>query len=345
MRARAAVAVAWRETEPRRGEDPVASLRAVGARARGGSRSRTRRACARRSCPRGRASSTRATCARSRRRSSRRSSPARRRPCRECRPGTRRRAAVHRREARELRARDAGLGVDRGRRRPRAPAPRVVHARRPCRAAAVAHQQVAAEAENSHRLVAPAAARGTPRGRRGRRARTARRRGPPARQLVCCAIGSSRASSPRRPCEVGAARVIDHARAAQLRGDAARSSPRPWSRTTSPSRATRADRRRHLGDRPRRTPARPCPATRTARASARPSAATIGASPAGIDFGQQQRVDASTARARSPRTGRACACSGAAGRRAPGAARGRRRARRRASPPSPPGDGRSRRPA
>ena len=33
------------------------------------------------------------------------------------------------------------------------------------------------------------------------------------------------------------------------------------------------------------------PATRTARASARPSAATIGASPAGIDVGQHQHVD------------------------------------------------------
>ena len=76
-----------------------------------------RRACAARSCAaRGRRSSRARRCPRFRRRSSRRSSPARRRPCRECRPGIRRRAQIMiGGEARQLRARHAGFGVNRRR--------------------------------------------------------------------------------------------------------------------------------------------------------------------------------------------------------------------------------------
>ena len=64
-----------------------------------------------------------------------------------------------------------------------------------------------------------------------------------------------------------------------------------------------------------------------------------------IDVGEHAARRRSTAPSRNPRTGRACACSGAAGTRARAGGPGSCRARRRSSPPSRPGGGRSRRSA
>ena len=153
MRARATRAIAWRKREPRRGEDAVAARRRRRA-APSGSRSHTRtagrtskHAGARQRPPRARRSAT------SRRRSSRRSSRARRRPCPESRPGTRRRRS--RASPRTARPWDS----------PRRPRRRSSPSRissalsAACRTtigaadAAIAHQQIAAEADHRQRLV------------------------------------------------------------------------------------------------------------------------------------------------------------------------------------------------
>ena len=235
----------------------------------------------------------------------------------------------------------------------------------PCRRnTAVAHQQIAAQPDRIQRLVGRQAAQEATAGRRDRPAGTCalgRTAGPPAGVFAHRLIAQQLATPGRTGNGVlfgSCSWLTAGARATSRPGHLFRSlrcrfcpsslsgtppiDPAPMVTTTSPSRAIC---RIACGIAlcPRRTPASPCPATRTACISARPSAADDGRFAGRIDLRQQQRVDGGQHFDEVLETSRASACSDAAGRPAPGAVREMHHAPPPALRPFPPGDDRSRR--
>ena len=275
-------------------------------------------ACARRAARRARRSSPRARrCPRSRRRSNRRSSRARRRPCPARRRGTPRPEAV-------LAPRSARLSG--GRRRPRRTPGRPPAAISPCGAVREDHGAAQPPSRTSRLEPRPTKSTGSPSRQRAQERREilevgghVEARGAARRRASSRAAPSARLASARRAGRVELDRLGHvqlelsvHVRAARATSPI---EPAPMVTTTSPSRATRRiaagisrdrldeDRLDLAGDAHARARASGRRRRRSApRRRHRPRRAAA-----------RRR---STAPARSPRTGRACACSGAAGTRA-----------------------------
>ncbi len=192
---------------------------------------------------------------------------------------------------------------------------------------AVAHQKIAAEAEPQQRHFRRQLAH--ERGQRSMMSRGVKNKSaaPPACQEVCFAIDTSRSTAgaefrrqiPRRSlraharCAPAAKRLFkserdgaDVAGAHRQHHDRRHAAPRARIRPSSSTLSTK------IGS--------TTPRLRTARQIARPSAPAIGASPGGIDLGDQQHVAFAQACGRSHPTDRGCGCSDAAETPAPAAA-------------------------
>ena len=198
-------------------------------------------------------------------------------------------------------------------------------------------------------LPRPMASSGSPAGscatKRARSSRSAGRNSvsaaPPARQLVCFASGASCASFPRRSVKL--ARLVHHHAVTNCCGVAA-DRTRAHRQHDVAVAGDALERCRQVGD--VLDEYRLDPARDAHRAGQRAAIGGDDRRLAGrIDLGQHHRVGRATARARNPRTGRACGCSDAAGRRAPAGGRESLRARPPAWLPSRPDGGHSRRSA